>query len=118
MDKIIRNLGVVQNLGLFDRMFHLIIGIAMLGGSALHLYIFDVSVSWHGYAFLLSVYPLMSAILGWDPLYAIFHAHSCSVSGKNSCGTVPYQVDAMLGHKPIPDHEYDHSLIGSHHTSG
>lgn len=109
-------LGVVQNLGLLDRMLRLLLVAALLGGPVTHLAISDgIFAWWHGIAMLLSVYPGMTGYLGWDPFYQLTAYKSCGLSEKNQCGTLPYQIDAALGHHPIPDVEYDHSLSGSHH---
>ena len=70
-------------------------------------------------AILLAVYPLMTTMMGWDPIYQLFGARSCSIEGgRNQCGTLPYEVDAALGHKPQPTegYEYDRSLTGSRHA--
>ncbi len=115
MNTITDKLGVVQNTGLFDRLFRVLIGVLMLGGALYHLMTYNVSISWHAYVALLSVYPLMTGMLGWDPFYSAGRMKTCGLSEKNQCGTLPYQIDAAMGHHPVPDHEYDHSLTGSHH---
>jgi hypothetical protein len=69
-------------------------------------------------AILLAVYPLMTTLVGWDVIYQFFGARSCTLTGgRNQCGTLPYEVDAALGHSPKLDegYDYDHSLAGSHH---
>jgi hypothetical protein len=70
---------------------------------------------WHAAGMLLSVYPGMTGMLGWDPFYALVGIKTCDLSERNQCGTLPFQIDAALGHHPIPDKDYDHSLGGSHH---
>lgn len=109
-------LGVVQNMGLADRALHCVLGASLLGASAVHLVIFDgIFGWWDGIAILISIYPTLTGILGWDPFYAATGYKTCGLSEKNPCGTLPYQVDAALGHHPVPDKDYDHSLAGSHH---
>jgi len=115
MNETTTKLGVIQNIGLFDRVLRLTIGAALLGGVFVHLGVHHALVSWHGYVTMLSVYPLITAWLGWDPIYQVFETKTCDLSSRNRCGTVPYQVDAALGHNPIPNKDYDHSLSGSHH---
>jgi len=108
-------LAPVQNIGITDRIARFFIGGAMLGIGAFYelafgLNFFDVGLM------LLSIYPLMTTIMGWDPVYQILGARSCSIEeGRNVCGTFPYEVDAALGHNPEPVKSYDHSLSGSHH---
>jgi hypothetical protein len=109
-------LRVVQNIGLMDRGVRVLVGILLLVGGVVSMVMIDANI-WAPYAMLLSIYPLLTSGLGWDPLYAMFGARTCSVeSGRNQCGTLPYEVDASLGNKPIPDTEHDHSLYGSQHA--
>jgi hypothetical protein len=116
MEFIRTKLRVVQNIGLMDRGVRLLIGILLLGGGVMSMYMIDEN-SWAPYAMLLSIYPLLTSGLGWDPLYTMFGFRTCTVeSGRNQCGTLPYEVDARLGNKPIPDAEHDHSLTGSQHA--
>lgn len=105
----------VQNIGLTDRMVRFFGGgVLMAVGS---LWLLD-----GGYnnlavgAILLSIYPLMTTIMGWDPFYQLFGARSCSLeASRNACGTFPFEVDSAMGHKPRPKRDFDHSLAGSQH---
>ncbi len=118
MQRIREKLEVVYNIGLADRVIRTILGFALLGGGAIGMAITPTITLWEGIAVMVSVYPLMTAMMGWDPFYAMFGTRSCSIEGgRNQCGTLPYEVDAALGHDPEPDKgfEYDHSLTGSHH---
>jgi hypothetical protein len=118
MDRIADRIGVVQNMGLIDRMLRFVIGGVLLGSVAGYLQAMGTAMlDWHAYLGLISIYPFITAILGWDPIYHLFHAKSCSLSldDRNQCGTFPYEVEAAMGKKPRPDKEYDHSLAGSHH---
>lgn len=110
-----KKMGVVQNVGLSDRIIRTVLGAFLLGGAAMHLVMGGAVASWHAYAGLVSIYPFLTAMLGWDPFYSLFHTRTCSDTGRNQCGTLPYEVDAALGHEPKPDEDYDHSLTGSHH---
>ena len=115
MKTLLNKLGVVQNTGLLDRVLRVIIGAIMLIGVIVYIQRTGVVVDWEAYVALLSIYPLLSGILGWDPLYAMVRYRTCRMTGRNQCGTLPYQVDAVMGHRPRPNHDYDHSLAGSHH---
>jgi len=116
MERVINKLGVVQNLSLVDRLFRFAVGIALIAAAAFSL-IAGNTVVWQGFAILVSIYPLMTGMLGVDPIYSVFHKKTCGINDRNQCGTIPYQVDAAMGHHPIPDkgYEYEHSLDASHH---
>lgn len=116
MERVLDELDVVQNIGLADRAVRVVIGLGLLAGMLTYFTSTDDKVTWQAYLGLFAVYPLMSGILGWCPLYALTGSRSCSLSedSRNQCGTVLYQIDAAMGHHPRPDHEYDHSLAGSH----
>lgn len=119
MSRIAGNIVPVENIGLIDRM------VRFFGGGALMAFgVYSVINTSHtvasATAILLAVYPLMTTIMGWDPFYQLIGGRSCSLEGgRNQCGTLPYELDAALGHDPKPDegYEYDHSLVGSHHET-
>ena len=118
MERIRNRLGVVYNIGLFDRVARFIVGFALLVAGSIGMSMSPAITTWEATAILVSVYPVLTAILGWDPLYALFGARTCSLEGgRNQCGTLPYEIDAAMGNDPEPDKgfEYDHSLSGSHH---
>ena len=72
---------------------------------------------WQALVLLFSIYPLMTCMMGWDPVYQIVGFRTGSENGRNVTGTLPYQVEAAMNHKPQPekDYEYDHSLTGARH---
>jgi len=118
MQRIRNKLGVVYNLGLADRAVRVIVGFALLGTGAIGMTVTPTITILEAVAVIISIYPLMTSMLGWDPFYALFETRTCSLEGgRNQCGTLPYEVDAALGRDPEPDKgfEYDHSLSGSHH---
>lgn len=113
-----------QNMGLADRILRLMIGAAMLAGGsvfvvqagALHAY--NILEAVMLITMMVSVYPLLTAILGVDPVYSLFNTRTCSDSGRNQCGTFPYQVKAALGKAPrYCEASDDHSLEGCHDES-
>lgn len=117
MSRIAGHIVPVENIGLVDRMVRF-----FAGGALMVFGVYSALTTSHDVvsaaAILLAVYPLMTAMLGWDPFYNLIGGRSCNlVGGRNQCGTLPYEVDAALGHNPHPDegYEYDHSLVGSHH---
>ena len=107
---------VEQNLGMWDRVFRVILGSAML--SIPYFMITQVGVMsemWHSVVILLSIYPFLTGILGADPLYRLMDVKSCDLSRRNKCGSFPFEVDAFLGRDPKPDDDYEHTLSNSHH---
>jgi len=118
MQSIREKMGAVYNIGLADRSVRFIVGFALLGAGAIGMTLTPTITTLEAVAVIVSIYPLMTSMLGWDPFYSLFGARTCSLEGgRNQCGTFPYEVDAALGHDPEPDKgfEYDHSLSGSHH---
>ena len=109
MKRVRDKLGVVQNLGLVDRCVRTAIGWFLIGAALTDLYSGAV-VSWHGYAILVAVYPILTGILGWDPIYNLVGARTCELTGRNRCGTFPFEVSATLGRNPECKSEYDCSL--------
>lgn len=118
MSKIRGKMAPTENIGLVDRM------VRFFGGGALMTFgVLSALLTGHdvisAIAILLAVYPLMTTLMGWDPVYQIFDTRTCAVEGgRNQCGTLPYELDSALGHEPKPEngYDYDHSLAGSHHT--
>lgn len=109
-------LGVVQNISLSDRLLRGLLGMLLLGAPAVNLMLFDGAFGWwHGIAMLTSIYPFLTAYVGWDPIYQMVNYRTCGLSEKNQCGTAPFQIDAALGNHPVPNVDHDHSLGGSHH---
>lgn len=116
MDRSVQKLEVVQNIGLIDRTIRFVVGGAILGSISAYLHTTgSTMLDWHAYIGLASIYPFMTAILGWDPLYQMFGTRSCSLEGRAQCGTYPYELETALGRRLKPVKSYDHSLYGSQH---
>lgn len=118
MSKLSGKIVPAENIGLVDR-----IGRFFGGGALMTIGVLSALLTKHDVfsaaAILLAVYPLMTTMMGWDPFYQLFGARTCTLEGgRNQCGTLPYEVDAALGHKPQPTegYDYDHSLAGSRHN--
>ena len=94
IDKSLQNGNALQNIGLIDRSVRVIVGLAMI--SAWFFYPVESVSLWFAILPLLGVFPLLSGILGWCPTYAIFHTKSCGTDKRNSCGTLPDQLDHMI----------------------
>lgn len=107
-----RTLQAIQNIGLTDRIVRGVLAALILGLPSLALS-YSGSFSWHGYVILLGIYPALTAILGWDPFYDLFHVRSCGGSRRSQCGTFPYEVNAALGHAAGVK-EFDHTMSAVH----
>ncbi len=118
--KVIREkMGVIQNLGLVDRVLRTILGWFLMGAAYVSLIspgqYLGGSATWEPYAMIGVFYILLTAIIGWDPFYSMIHTKSCDISDRNRCGTFPYEVKAAMGHTPeICELESEHSLESCH----
>ena len=119
MTTTMQKLDVVQNEGLVDRVFRFVIGAIMLAIGSIGVAITPHITWWESTLIIVSVYPLLTAILGYDPFYSLFKAKTCSLDAdsKNACGSFPYEVDAAMGRKPQPPQgmEYDRNLEDARH---
>lgn len=117
MDRVKGNIQDPHNIGLIDRAIRFFAGGALLFVGVISAVTTDGIQVWQAVIVLVSIYPLMTCMMGWDPVYQIIGMRTGSDSGRNVTGTLPYQVDAAMRHNPQPDkdYEYDHSLTGSHH---
>ena len=111
------NVRTIENMGLIDRSARFLIG-----GGGLAYFIFYTGLT-HPIMMMASqvlvaglcVYLIMTAMIGWEPLYAVFSVKSCSLSGRNQCGSLPYQVMALLGRSPkYCETDSQHSLEACH----
>ncbi|HHH35353.1 MAG TPA: DUF2892 domain-containing protein [Gammaproteobacteria bacterium] len=118
MERIRGKFAPLQNIGITDRIIRFFLGGALLGGGVLAMVEMHSVTLLPALAVILAVYPLMTTMMGWDPIYQMMGARTCSLEGgRNQCGTFPYEVDAALGHEPEPEegHEYDRSLTAARH---
>lgn len=109
----------IHNIGLNDRFIRFAIGALLLApgvvaatgllaptGPELEMWLVGLMI--------VSVYPLMTAMIGVDPLYRLFGVRSCGDSGTNQCGTLPYQLKARKGEAPAWCEAENHSLEACH----
>lgn len=94
IDKSLRNSNVLQNIGLIDRTVRIIVGLAMI--SVWFFYPIESVNLWFAALPLLGVLPLLSGILGWCPVYAMFHTKSCGTDKYNTCGPITDQLNHMV----------------------
>ncbi|MBL1433561.1 MAG: DUF2892 domain-containing protein [Gammaproteobacteria bacterium] len=117
MDRLKGDMPDPHNMGLIDRAIRFFVGGALIFIGVISLVVTDTVQIWQALLVLFSVYPLMTCMMGWDPVYQVLSIRTGADYGRNVTGTLPYQVDAAMSRKPQPDkdYEYDHSLTGSHH---
>ena len=123
-DKQKKRFRILENLGWLDRIIRvmagtalLVIPIIILSMNAMRLDEGGSVSGWWYVTMLVSLYPFWTSSIGWDPIYSAFNMRTCGGSEKNPCGSFPYEVDAAVGHHPIPDSEIVHSLTASHHDA-
>jgi hypothetical protein len=69
-DKSLQNSDALQNIGPVDRAARIIIGFVMI--APMFFYEMETVNIWLAMSALLSVYPVLSGMVGWCPTYAIF----------------------------------------------
>jgi hypothetical protein len=113
-----KRLGAIQNVGWMDRIVRVLIGAALVAVVFVDIYE-GQPLGWDAYLPLLAIYPLITAILGWDPLYSAGHIKTCDGSKRNQCGTFPYEMESAMGKDVHCRDGYDCSVGGSESdTSG
>lgn len=112
-----QNVRPIQNMGLVDRVLRAVIGGGVLG-TIVFYYAFSSPLLSDGWEFLVvavSLYPIWTAVTGWDPFYSLFDIKSGKDTGRNQCGTFPYQIEAALGRAPTYcDVDVERSLEACH----
>lgn len=115
MKKIREKIGVVENLGWHDRTIRILLGAALISIPCYFLISGRMMTPWYAFSMLFAVYPLITGIVGCDWLYNLINVKTCGTSERNQCGSFPFEIDAALGHKPIPQSDIEHSLLMSRH---
>lgn len=93
-DKSLHNPNALQNIGIIDRVTRVIVGGAMVG--AWFVYPIASVSMWFALLPLLGVFPLITGMLGWCPVYGMLRTKSCGSDDRNSCGTFPDQLDHLI----------------------
>jgi hypothetical protein len=94
IDKSLQHPNALQNIGIIDRTVRIIIGLAMI--SVWFFYPISTLSVWLALIPLAGALTLLSGILGWCPVYALFGTKSCGVDERNTCGTYPDQLDHLI----------------------
>lgn len=96
----VKGKAAVQNESLVDRFLRVLLGVIMLAVPCyLLLETGAENQIWLSLSMLFSVYPILSGIIGMDPLYNLFNKKTCDLSDHNRCGNFTSQLDAFFGHK-------------------
>lgn len=117
MKKLIRQ----ENMGVIDRSVRVLAGF-LLTLPLLFMASTDFSpVLMDGlrYGIGVALYVLATGMLGWDPLYALFHAKTCGTSSRHLCGSYPHQLRALFGRQANKDPGYrTHALKPGERVTG
>lgn len=89
IDKTLIHEHPLQNISAIDRTARIIIGSALIA-VWFFMEISTVNI-WFVLLPLLGAIPILSGIIGWCPVHALFHTRSCGTDRHNTCGTLPYQ---------------------------
>jgi hypothetical protein len=94
IDKSLQHKYPLQNISAIDRTARIVIGAALISV----WFIVDISSVNMGLALLplIGIIPLLSGIIGWCPVHALFNTKSCGTDSHNACGTLPYQISRLF----------------------
>ncbi|WP_455222336.1 YgaP family membrane protein [Kaarinaea lacus] len=94
IDKSLQHKHPLQNISAIDRTARIIVGMALIGV----WFVVDItSVNmWLALLPLIGIVPLLSGIIGWCPVNAMFNTKSCGTDSHNACGTFPYQLSRLF----------------------
>ena len=110
---------VPQKLGWLDRIIRFIIGTALIASPVTFLtlspetptWLSDgVPMAWPYYVILIAIFPLLTAILGCNPLFALISIRSCGTSAHNPCSTFPFELEVAAGSNPRLLNDVDQGL--------
>ncbi|MFC1751273.1 DUF2892 domain-containing protein [Pseudomonadota bacterium] len=99
-------LGPIQNIGLVDRTVRIAIGMALILGVVTNTFGHELN-----FIAILAVYPCLTGMFGWDPLYSFRRVKSCDIT-QNKCGTYTFQVKSAAGEEMACNDGYDCSVSG------
>ena len=116
MKNIFSDMGVVQNLGWIDRVVRVVVSALMIVVPVILMSMQGTAESWMLYVMLVAIYPLLTGILGFDPMYYLLDLRTCGMSGRNRCGSFPFEIDAALGRNPVSRSKISNELDYSRHV--
>ncbi|MGD8568360.1 MAG: DUF2892 domain-containing protein [Gammaproteobacteria bacterium] len=94
IDKSLQHNHPLQNISAIDRTARIIIGAALIG--VWFVAEFSSINMWLATLPLIGIIPLLSGIIGWCPVHALFNTRSCGTDSHNACGTFPYQLQRLF----------------------
>jgi hypothetical protein len=94
IDKSLQHNHPLQNISAIDRTARIIIGAALI--SVWFVAEFSAVNMWLAALPLIGIIPLLSGIIGWCPVHALFNTRSCGTDSHNACGTFPYQLQRLF----------------------
>ncbi|KPJ96341.1 MAG: hypothetical protein AMJ55_02220 [Gammaproteobacteria bacterium SG8_15] len=94
IDKSLQHKHPLQNIGAIDRTIRIIVGMALISV----WFVVDITSVNMGLVLLplIGIVPLLSGIIGWCPINAMFKTRSCGTDSHNTCGTLPYQFSRLF----------------------
>jgi hypothetical protein len=94
IDKSLQTKNPLQNISAIDRTARIIIGMLLISV----WFVIDISTvnMWLALLPLIGIIPLMSGIMGWCPVHAMFNTKSCGTDSHNTCGTLPFQLSRLF----------------------
>ena len=98
----------VKNISMSNRAVRVLLGCSMVG---IVFFSNSVPLGWLAMLPLIAIYPLMTGVLGWDPVYAAFrrlHSQASETSGQTEkVGTVaPYSWRPRPRHATNTPHKH------------
>lgn len=86
----------LQNLGIVDRTSRFVIGVALISIWLILPYPVGSGIIWFALLPFLGIYPVVTGILGWCPIYAMLKTKTCGTGKRNNCGTFPDQLYNLI----------------------
>lgn len=96
---------VQENMGLTDRMARFVAG-GLLTVPVIYAASQLNGITWEFYTSVAACYLLLTAMLGWDPIYSMMGRKTCDVSANNRCGSLPYEMKVARGEPNVEDEAY------------
>lgn len=109
-----------ENMGVIDRSVRVFVGCLLIIPLVFNINnISPILLDGMTYAIVGVFYLMLTGMLGWDPIYKLFDAKTCSISKRNPCGSYMYQLRALLGRQSEKDPGYQtQALKPGEHTTG
>ncbi len=118
MKRLRQKLAIQENMGVIDRSLRVVAGL-LLTVPIIIAMAYVTPITWEFAATVFAFYLLLTGMMGWDPVYALFRGHTCGVSERSRCGSFTYEAKAALGRHPHSDPGYrTRALKPQEHVNG